>query len=76
MAGCRILPQPAIHKLIDSGRLKGSLRRAHARPCPAKPPTQNSKEAIHDMFDPNNTKRHPEHNEKQDRHFIDDAQCI
>jgi nucleotide-binding universal stress UspA family protein len=45
MAGCRILPQPAIHKLIDSGRLKGSLRRAHARPCPAKPPTQNSKEA-------------------------------
>jgi hypothetical protein len=45
MAGCRILQQPAMHQLIDSGRLKGSLRRAHARPQPAKPPTRISKEA-------------------------------
>ncbi|WP_250517803.1 hypothetical protein [Caballeronia sp. INDeC2] len=34
-----------MHQLIDSGRLKGLLRRAHARPRPAKPPTRISKEA-------------------------------
>jgi hypothetical protein len=32
MAGCSILPQPAMTQLIESVRLKGSLRRAYARP--------------------------------------------
>jgi hypothetical protein len=47
MAGCRILPQPAMCQLIESRRIKGSLRRAYARSCPATRPLGIQKRRIY-----------------------------